>query len=310
VRGGFFIHGEFMDTEKKKKPIGLIIGLSAGIPTLVLAVFLIWFFAFRKEPMDLSDFSVLAQCGSFCRDSYDFATEWSDVQVVDPFDWIVVDFSGIAPRGNASYEFLSHADIMDHLIYRFYNNKDLKYGDKVKILLECDLSEAKLRKEFGYIFSCTEKEYTVEGIPRYIMAIKDIPEETTEAVNESVEELFKREFGENFVESKFLGNYLYILINHSIMDKYNRIYYVYEITVKNAGKNQTFYVAPVYYGVTLDENGNDSINPNALVFSGEVIIAPDGIHTYTGYPDFESMEKSLSKDAPGNFAVFSSVEAE
>lgn len=159
-----------------------------------------------------------------------------EAQQFDPFNFVNVTFSGIAPEGKAVIECSS--DIPVKLDFRADKSSGLNNGDTVKITANAyygnDLKAYCF--ENGYIPVSEEKEFTVEGLAGYVQTLDEIPEDAYKKMDYHAQDLLKAYIAKTedegyLSEIELLGNYMLTPKDPSIyVSKKNYIYYIYKVS--------------------------------------------------------------------------------
>ncbi len=143
------------------------------------------------------------------------AEGFKQAALFDPFEFITLSYSGIAPNGyvNIAKDFSN--EMVDYINYEVSKNSELRNGDKIIVKAKIG-NEDSFADRFGALPNQDEKEYTVEGLPAYIQSASEIPDETIQKItaqaNDTIRSKYKRE-GSNYsagyeVESvQYVGNY-------------------------------------------------------------------------------------------------------
>lgn len=253
------------------------------------------------------------KCKLVCNDFTDTVSGLEEVEFIDPFQWVSVSISGTAPRAYANYSVDSSSEILDHIKYRFSNDKNLRFGESISLSVECDLSDDEMMEQYGVVLEPRVKNYTVDGISRYAESIKDVPTDKIDAVNEYITDTYASIFEEgDLVSMECIGLYMYTLNNQSTADAFNQLYFIFEVTVKQKKKlpDFTFYSAIQCEDIILDSNGEDNIDFNVLEAYGVRDETPDHYYFYTGYDSFEFMYEDIVGRCPGNYTIDSTVDRE
>lgn len=242
-----------------------------------------------------------------------------EAQQFDPFNFVNVTFSGIAPEGKAVIECSS--DIPVKLDFRADKASGLNNGDTVKITANAyygnDLKAYCF--ENGYIPVSEEKEFTVEGLAGYVQTLDEIPEDAYKKMDYHAQDLLKAYIAKTedegyLSEIELLGNYMLTPKDPSIyVSKKNYIYYIYKVSFNDG----LYYYHYTYYtDVMLLEDGTCSFDlssatvPQGSVFfgvsSGEVYWATDKIH-FAGYGDLDSLFNKQVTSKIGEYNYESTV---
>lgn len=240
-------------------------------------------------------------------------------QEFDPFKYVNVTFSGIAPDGKAVIK--CNSDIPVKLDFRADKTGGMSNGDTVKITANAyygnDLKEYCF--ENGYVPTCEEKEYVVEGLAGYIQTLDEIPEDAYKKMDYHAQDLLKAHIANTEDEGylskvELLGNYLLTPKDSSIyVSKKNYLYYIYKVTFNDG----LYYYHYTYYtDIMLLEDGtcsfdlNTATAPKGSVFfgvsSGEIYWAADKIY-FTGYGDLDSLFNKHVTSKIGEYKYESTV---
>ena len=130
---------------------------------------------------------------------------------IDVFKDLKVYITGTAPYAFASYSNESENPFIKNLSYEFVSDvTNLENGDIVKI--KCNL-DADIARQFLYYTDVTEKEYTVEGLDRFIYDQKEIDREALNEIINECEATIKAETDDTTTRMLYRltgnSNYLY-----------------------------------------------------------------------------------------------------
>ena len=98
-----------------------------------------------------------------------------ELEEIDPFEDVTVEFSGTSPNGYANYSRGSDIDCVRWATMEFDNNSDLRNGDVVTLSIDPASVDNAVKE--GYKFAVTSKEYTVEGLDYYYESLDQISDE-------------------------------------------------------------------------------------------------------------------------------------
>lgn len=163
-----------------------------------------------------------------------------EVETIDPFEDVVVTFSGMSPNGTASVSTPSSYNGID-LNYKLDKNTGLKNGDEVTLSVSSyngtDVEEYCAGK--GKSLSATEKKFTVEGLASYAQTIADIPDDMKNKMLAQAEDAIKakciwdKKGTTGILKSlEYLGDYYLTGKEGFDVSPYNKIYCVYKGTVE------------------------------------------------------------------------------
>ncbi len=197
----------------------------------------------------------------------------------DPFDNLQVTFTGTAPYGQINMEVGS--ENVSNLVFHANPYENLKNGDKVTITADSSSESSTLEEiciQAGKIPTCTEKEYTVEGLTSYAAELKDIPEDMQEKMkNQAADAL--RSYGTTWEkdctmqgEPEFVGYYFLTGKEGFSPSPYNDLYLVYKYTasinaLKRGGSSsekvqgeETYYTFYRYSDIQILGDGTCSVD--------------------------------------------------
>lgn len=227
----------------------------------------------------------------------------ADVTEIDPFQDVTLEYSGTAPEGKANVKNNSSDSFLSTLRYSAAKTNELSNGDKIVVKIDTPDVEQKAL-ENSYVLTQTEKEYTVEGLPYYVSALSDIPDDMMEKMKKQTEDVIDAGTAEwdsrNEIlgEKEFLGNYLLVKKGTDLYGDINYCYCVYKINATCEGEEFSYYYYVGFKDIIILEDGQcsvdltDYIKPyGSAIFghvSGEAFRMGDKYY-YIGYQDLDSM---------------------
>ncbi len=194
----------------------------------------------------------------------------------DPFEYIEVSFSGIAPDGRLLMNI--DTDIPIDATFTADTQYGLRNGDTVTITAGAgNLEQYALTK--GYKLVKTSEEYTVEGLSFYAEELGQIPEELMEAMNKQAEDMLTAYYSERPVvksikSTELLGHWLLTEKEGFSPDIHNSVYCVYKVAlnisgyeVKNKDKGiinttQTYYIFVQFNDIKIMADGSGDVDLN------------------------------------------------
>lgn len=223
-----------------------------------------------------------------------------EVEYVDLFENIDVDFQGIAPDATA---ILNNAN-SDYYVgvkrYTLDKTSNLRVGDIVTVTAEYD--ESKML-EAGYMAKQDTKEFVVPEIDRYVMSIEEIPEETINKMNKQLEDAIYAQVAnkwsekDSLVSAEYVGCYLLTAKENMPVFDHNVFYSIYKLEVKNSENEFSFYTYCSFNNIIILKDGTCSVDlasykmPQGSAFfgstSGEAFMK--GSYYYTGYEEIDSL---------------------
>ncbi len=215
----------------------------------------------------------------------------------DPFEGVTLSFTGTAPNGKAHLEENTSVDYSYDLDFQMEPSKDLKNGDTVTVSLPfAETQEGKdfFLKNYGVVFTQTEKTYTVEGLESYVSQLSEIPAESLEKMKAQGQDALRADAAKNWSENCTLGDvsYMgcYLLTGKDLSNGFsekNMLYIVYQVQATvSVPKDKVQETFSYYYTIRYDD----------------LIAAPDGTIT-VDLGDYSTPYDSVRKSY-GGFNTF------
>ena len=199
----------------------------------------------------------------------------------DPFEYIEVSFSGVAPDGQLLINTDNDIPIKD-IYFNAESFYGLSNGDTVTITADAgNLEQYALTK--GYRLVKSSQEYTVEGLSYYADEIGQIPTELMETMSKQAGDALiayysNQDIVKSIKDTELLGHWLISAKDGFMPDTYNTIYCVYKVTLNISGykvKNKDkgiINTTQIYYNfvkfnnikIVADGSGTVDLNDNAI----------------------------------------------
>jgi hypothetical protein len=243
-------------------------------------------------------------------EEYNVVFEYDDVEVVvdhlevrpefDPFEYMEVNLSGIAPDGSISIS--SAVTPIGTVYYSASSRNGLRNGDVITITAynntEGDLEY--LADDCGYRLTSDTLEYTVTGLDEYVTTISDITEDALSLLQEQAVNAFyaSTTWASDETVNSVAYDGMYFLSKRPESTSWgsnNRCYIVLKVNASNSNVSNIDYYYFVSYGdLVLLNDGTVTVNttyydvPYGSSFfgntSGAAFVVDDG-HYYVGYQD-------------------------
>lgn len=115
----------------------------------------------------------------------------NDVETIDPFKYLKVEYSGIAPNGRLEYENDYGSDkAYGYLSLRPDKSYDLSNGDEIVFTIpDFDRVNQLVAEEFGKVFDSETKTFKVEGLSHYAEKIDELSDEAVEAMMQQAKDI-------------------------------------------------------------------------------------------------------------------------
>lgn len=228
-----------------------------------------------------------------------------DLKEFNPFEYINITYTGIAPNGDAQIS--SKDGIPFYVSFNSDKKSNLVNGDVIKVTASGNSSSdfAEYCLNNGYIPSCIEKEFTVEGLASYVQVLDELPEESVTKMDAHAQDKLKATVAdswknpETFKKMELIGNYLLTPKDPSIyVSDNNYLYFIYKVTVTPESGEFNYYYYTRYSNIMLLEDGTCSFDlgsataPESSFWGGGESFERDNL-SYGGYEDIDSMFNKL-----------------
>ena len=194
------------------------------------------------------------------------------VTKIDPFEDIIVSFSGTSPYGYMDYYYEGDNQYINSLYFNIDHRDNLKNGDTVTLSLDAS-DENTLRR--GYVFTTKEKQYVVEGLEEYIENYADLSSDFIENLKaEAVDTIYAYSANEYNKESSLsdltYSGYIFnrVKSDSGYYNNHNEIYIIYSsIATHSEGKYSSSKVYfPVKFSNILKNGDNIYYTSNDNIF--------------------------------------------
>lgn len=232
---------------------------------------------------------------------------------LNPFDYIKMKYTGIAPYGHATIDNSALADLPVSIKFEITPDYDLDIGDTVKVSMIKGTEEACLSA--GYRLTETEYVYTVEELDTYLTSLDDLPADASEKMDSHAQELLSDEIASYWDDPSsldsitLLGNYLLTEEGSAYSSLPNMLVYVYEIKTGSL----SYYSYVKYSKIMVLGDGTCSFNlKDATQPTGSVLYGfgktfkHDGL-TYIGYADLDTLFNEVVAQNAGVYDYQSTV---
>lgn len=216
---------------------------------------------------------------------------------LDPFDSLILTFTGANGEGIATISFKSDQWFWDDGTFSCNPCENLKNGDTVTVFYHGE-EDLAYDPEFNPL-SRTQMDCTVSGLKEYYHSAKEIPSDTLENFNRIsqnyIEGIFSKQWNNRIVfeDATYVGNIFLTEYNRDEQDIKNCLYMVYHVTIQDSQSNNTvdYYTYTVYYNVS---NLNIKKNPE-FVYGNEPFLNSKkqfDIETY-GFGNMDDLEEYI-----------------
>ena len=224
---------------------------------------------------------------------------------IDPFDYMEVSYSGIAPNGTISIS--SASTPIGTVNYSASSSYGLRNGDVITVTAynstNGDLEY--LADDCGYQLTGDTIEFTLDGFDEYLSSISDIPDDTVAMLEEQAintfyaEEYCNWDVGSVVNSISLDGMYLLTMReNSNAYDSYNKLFVILAVNSSNSTVSDVEYYYYVgYSNIVLLNDGTVSLNvsnyqvPYGDWFFGDLygnaFVVENDDHYYVGYQNLD-----------------------
>lgn len=245
----------------------------------------------------------------FLDDDYEVIINGLDeMPVYDPFEYINITYSGMAPTGSASIEYVGVNPLMD-VYYSMDKSYDLNNGDTITVTAYTysDSTMEAYCQNNGYQLLSETKEYTVDGLDGYCDDITqltdDIIDELCDQAEDAIEANLSLGDEETLNSLDYIGCYFLDRKDDDSWYSMNEVYLIFEVNVTNSIETVDFYTYVRFDNIILQADGTNEIYDimsyyqpygstydNNLIESGEYDWWGDTPYfSYTGYTSVNSL---------------------
>ena len=225
----------------------------------------------------------------------------------DPFVDLKVSFNGAEPFGTVSI--IQENSELRESVYQADKDTLLKNGDVITVTISSptgDDYEEYCRSILGMLPTATTKEYTVEGLDKYITSISDIPEDTFNEMNDNSQNCLI--YNSIDTTAEYLGSYLFHIKDPQMyLDKkeqfINTFYCVYRIS----NSDITYYSYTLFDNVLLHADGTLEVKGAYCTPVGSENDDFDDDSKIFGFKSIDSMLNALINEYGDNYEYESTV---
>ena len=247
------------------------------------------------------------------------------VETFDPFEYVDVVYTGIDPNGQASVNVTTNNELTNALNFSLDASSNLKNGDTITVTADSyygNDTAAYFAENYGKIPSPTTKEYTVEGLGKYVTSVSEIPEDLMAQMQQQASDVFTADAAtwesnvaiDNF---QYIG-YHFLTPKDSTSSTGNDIFLVYQvnanITDEDAGVVWIKYFWTILYRDIMllpDGTGSVSLTDYTIPLETYQFKLGDSVwdpwYTFDGYEDLTSLQNECATQYLANWNVDSNV---
>lgn len=229
-----------------------------------------------------------------------------DVEKIDLFEDVVVNFEGIAPNVTASLN-SNYSEKYVITAFTLDKNSGLDIGDVVTVRANYDKDQ--LLKD-GYKAKSDTKEFRVENVSKYISSLEDIPKDADETLKKQTEDTIVANVAKlksySLDELIFLGNYFIKKKDSGAWGDDNCTFYIYQVKISNEEETMSYFYYVGYLNLILTEDNlcvydfNNKTKPYKSIYCGWNII--------DGYINYDEMFNTCITKNLENYTYENTVE--
>lgn len=198
------------------------------------------------------------------KDFTDTVSGLIEVQNIDAFADISVQFSGMAPNGKARVINNSRDAACMQYEYELDKSEGLSNGDTVTVTIS-DYYLDDIAEQTGEAPAEMQKTYTVSGLSGYVTKLNQISNTALEQMKQEADEIIREKAAkycwgeESLTNWQYLGNFLQVAKPNGLTSYNNCFYLTYKMSYRNdfRGANYTldYYDCIIFHDVTLEGDG-------------------------------------------------------
>lgn len=255
------------------------------------------------------------------------------IETFDAFENIEIEYIGCEPTAEAKVLNQAKDTFLQGLSYEIDNGLNLSNGDVISVRVYSQNQkelEAYCAEEYGKVPKTTVKEFTVEGLNKYVTAVDQIPEETLNKMKAEVEDHLRAQ-SVTWQKEVTLENVTYIgayALNQKEgrNSRNNKIYLVYKIgvhedfTEEGVDNHINYYYYGRYDDVMLLADGTCSVDLSKMqeckntftraldIWKRDLFFSTQKKLRYYGYENLESMFNTCVTADLADYTYISTVE--
>lgn len=223
-----------------------------------------------------------------------------EIQEVNLFENIEIEFSGIAPYAKAQIIDSNTDSYPGVKRYSLDKETNLRVGESVTLSVEYDEDALHMA---GYKAIEDKKEFVVPELDKYVTSIGEIPQDTLDKMTKQLEDALHAQVANAWVEKdtlksiEYVGSYLLRPKENQVVFENNILYNIYKVSVENSENKFEFYTYCRFKDIIVLADGTCSVDltnytmPTGSAFfgmtSGEAF--QKGSYYYHGYEETDSL---------------------
>ncbi len=236
----------------------------------------------------------------------------------NPFDYVTVEYTGIAPNGTAKIISNSDREEMRYVDFTVDQKNGLNNGDVITVTATIlsnwvwGIDENSFVEKYGAVLNPTEKKYTVGGLESYVLSSSSVTEEALEAMKKQAEDDYSAHMAkawndkEKLQEMTYLG-YYFLTLKDGWSGNANYIYLIYKCDVTSDGLPLSYYHFRKFQDLRLSSDGECIVDlakggtPSNKVYN-------ENKYYYYGYASLEELFKDCVQSQMTSYTYEDNVE--
>lgn len=235
----------------------------------------------------------------------------SEVGSFNPFDYVTVEFSGIAPNGTVNLNPNYNQSEIQYITFSSDLKTGLNNGDVITVTANINGSVDSFIEKYGTILNPTEQTFTVNGLQSYVMSSSAVTSEALESMKRQAEDVYlahaAKHWGSGEVLQSFtyLGNY-YLTRKDGMSGDSNYIYLVYKCDITDDGKPASYYYYTRFKNLVLNGDGTCSVDTTSYETPSDTHRTGIGGYYY-GYGSIDDLYKKCVQSRVDSYAYENNV---
>lgn len=217
------------------------------------------------------------------------------VSSFDPFNYVVVEYTGTAPNGTANLIKNYDREEMQYVDFTIDKKSGLNNGDVITVTAKIHGYVDSFVEKYGTVLNPAEKQYTVYGLESYVLSFDSVSEEALERMRSQAEDDYSSYMAKTWNDKEklhaltYVGNY-FLTLKDGWTGNNNYIYLVYKCDVSSDGLPLSYYYFRKFQNLKLSSDGECIVDltkgetPSNKVYN-------ENKYYYHGYATLEELFK-------------------
>jgi len=235
-----------------------------------------------------------------------------EIGTFNPFEFVTVDITGIAPDGSVTITPNYDKQEMQYLTFSADKDRGLSNGDTVVVTANIQGGVDSFAQQFNAIPSPVSMEFPVAGLTSYVTSVAEIDETTLNAMKQQAEDVYKAQWVnlegnmDGLQGMTYVGNYFLCKKQGMNANETNQMYMVYKVVGSWEGVSYPHYVYVKFANVSADEAGNCTVDMSKYELTeNEWYIIDNGIFDRVYYYGYGSLDELYNDCVVSKMDVYS-----